>query len=136
MNELNCCGFGCDKNRVICKHLKIENSSDYQEYQKSDKKDNRLLKRIIFEQRSKLLLAVKYDFYMCELTVVEDDDAKLIKFLKNNDIQIDNIEDDENHSLMMYDYYGRNMINDHFRMGTCIILNRKEIIWDFVDLVS
>jgi len=135
MNDEKCCN-NCDKNRVLCKNLSYCNNPYYKVYNESDKTDKNLLKRIVFELRSKLLLSFKYDFYLCELNIIEENDEQILKFLQENDIQVSENLVSNDFSFMMYEYYGREITLDHFRTGKCIILNRTSIIWDEVGIIE
>jgi len=109
----------CNENRIICKN--IHKSSQF-------KSDVIPLNTLI---RTKLFLAVKYEFYMCEITNIEDNQEQIRRILKSRNIPIN-----DNPWYISCDYDGRNYYNNHFRCGWCIVHYMDGIVYDSVGLVS
>jgi len=112
----NCC---CDHNRITCKRIN------------DGSKINSNIVPPNTEKRIKLFLALKFDFYKCELTNFNVNQDILKERLKDRNIPINN-----NHWYVSCDYDGRDSLLDHFRMGWCIVHYTDGVVYDTVDMVS
>lgn len=116
----DCCkGCECDENRILCKKMLDGNGFN-----------NRKIRPDMF-RKTKLYLALKYDFYTCELTNIGYDQEFLKNRLKTCDIPIN-----DNCEYISCEYDGRDCVLDHFRTGWCIVHPIDGIVYDSVGFVS
>ena len=76
-------------------------------------------------------LALKYEFYQCELSDITQDNKRLSERLKNNGINPKQYGD-----YYSCSYYGRESLLNHFRTGWLIFHVVDGIVLDNVELVS